>query len=448
MIDSATMEKRDGWGSAQNIISYLLTATLPRFMFRGGLRQGKKERHGTSYLDAMRGYAAFAVVNHHKFAYKNTWVFRLPFTRLLCSGVGATSLFFVISGYVLSYQLLQLMRTRNGPKLFEKVSSALFRRYIRLYLSSAIATFLSFILVRLNMNHVALRRYHTFFDQFAHWLRATVNFSNPFREVKSYYSGSSHGYLDVLWTIPLEFRASLLIYIFCIATSRLTYRNRSLVALAIIALSFWWNEFFAVMFLFGLLIADHSISRSPQPSLPQSDLQVSAATARKDQSRKERIFFSAVTVFALFVMGYISGSKYGHWPWNRLYRLIPEHTKASHVVNQFWPGVGAVLLVWAVDSYPALQTPLKWDFSQYLGDLSFGIYVMHLLVINSIYDRVLVRIQTEYLGRSVLAYVPTTIIYWTLVLWAADLFSRIDNQVVLFARWLERKLFTVKLDGS
>jgi peptidoglycan/LPS O-acetylase OafA/YrhL len=439
--------------SVQKFVTSCMIALLPRFMIRGGLRQGRNQRHATSYLDALRGYAAFAVVNHHKFRYKITWSLRQPFLRLLWSGSGMVHLFFVISGYALSYQLLQLMRTRNSHKLLEKATSVLFRRYIRLYLSCAIASFISMIFVRLHLNHSSVHHYRTFYGQLCNWLFDTINFGSPFRDVKSYMDLSSgnlvNHYVSVMWTIPVEFRASMFIYFFCIATVRLSYRARTLLAWIIIALCFWWRETYPITFLLGLLIADSSMASNPEAHLPKSLLGADADTAPKVQSRTHRIFFTTIFVIALVVLGYLPLRKeYNHVVWSRLRSLVPMHLRGTPVAKNFWPTVGAGLLVWALESYPTLQTPLKWDFSQYLGDLSFGIYLMHMLVIFGLYDKYLMPLRKAYLGDSLWAYAPATIINWIAVLWAADLFSRIDKQVVLFARWSQNKLFTVKLSPT
>lgn len=72
----------------------------PKFVRRGGLQQ-KKKLGPTSYLDALRGWAAFIVVNHHGFPYANLKIFEYPFFSLMLAGRAMVDIFFVISGYVL-----------------------------------------------------------------------------------------------------------------------------------------------------------------------------------------------------------------------------------------------------------------------------------------------------------------------------------------------------------
>ena len=57
-------------------------------------------------------------------------------------------MFFVISGYVLSYRGLQLSREGKAGSLLESLSSSVFRRWLRLHLPVVISTFVAFVLAR------------------------------------------------------------------------------------------------------------------------------------------------------------------------------------------------------------------------------------------------------------------------------------------------------------
>jgi hypothetical protein len=77
----------------------------------------------------------------------------------------------------------------------------------------------------------------------------------------------------------------------------------------------------------------------------------------------------------------------GPWPWQHLSKAIPAWgTEQEHY---FFLSIGGFLVVFALDSSPVLQTPPRWDISQCLRDLSFGIDTMHGLVIWTLHDQVL-----------------------------------------------------------
>lgn len=115
----------------------------------------------TAYLDGMRGLAALFVYFCHYFyqaftiakgwgANENQYHFlKLPFIRLFYQGPPAVCVFFVISGYALSYRPLKLVRSRNTKDFSTTISSLVFRRFIRLYLPTAISTLMIIGLLRI-----------------------------------------------------------------------------------------------------------------------------------------------------------------------------------------------------------------------------------------------------------------------------------------------------------
>ena len=118
---------------------------------------------------------------HHDFL-------KLPIVRLLYQGSPAVAIFFVISGYVLSYRPLSLARAGNFEGSFKTLSSMTFRRFFRLYLPTIIATLITAFLARLgvfeltkNFNvsiHAVVTERHpphfkTTLGQFKHWLKST-----------------------------------------------------------------------------------------------------------------------------------------------------------------------------------------------------------------------------------------------------------------------------------
>lgn len=115
----------------------------------------------TAYLDGMRGLAALFVFFCHyfyqAFIIAEGWgagptnydFLKLPFVRLWYQGPPAVCLFFVISGYALSYRPLKLVRSRASADFANAISSLVFRRGIRLYMPTAISTFMIICLLRI-----------------------------------------------------------------------------------------------------------------------------------------------------------------------------------------------------------------------------------------------------------------------------------------------------------
>jgi peptidoglycan/LPS O-acetylase OafA/YrhL len=427
-----------------------IVAALPQFLQPGGLRR-KKQLTPSSYLDALRGYAAFFILNRHRFDLDKTWLARQPILRIVHSGPGMVDLFFVISGFVLSYRLLISMRNRDTGHMLDSLASSIFRRYLRLYGSAAVAMFISMLCIRLNwIDSIDSGWYHfdrkdTFFQQLYDWLQDLGNFSNPFVALEGFwYEGLfSARYLYPMWTIPIEFRGSMVLFGFCTAVCKLSTKHRMILCWVTIALCYYWQTIYIASFFHGMFIADASLGRHPQRL--KSDMQIpqhgnDSKSPPPRQSIAARIGYVAMLLAALFLLGGpLSAESGGTFPWQYLTETFPKW--GTGLEAHFWPSIGAFMLVFALESYPSLQKPLTLNFSQYLGDLSFGIYAMHQIVMWTFYKHVVDPLREQYLGDSNWARTPGMFLYWLAVLWAAECFMRIDNRVVRLGKYLQRLLF-------
>lgn len=117
----------------------------------------------TSYLDGMRGlaslfvyfchysYQAFTIAEGYGCGETNYHILKLPFLRLWYQGPAAVCVFFVISGYALSYRPIKLIRSGQWNEFSNTISSLTFRRLIRLYLPPAISTLMVILFLRLGL---------------------------------------------------------------------------------------------------------------------------------------------------------------------------------------------------------------------------------------------------------------------------------------------------------
>jgi hypothetical protein len=172
---------------------------------------------------------------------------------------------------------------------------------------------------------------------------------------------------------------------------------------------------------------------------------LSVAGRRMIQSAVSNVVLVLVFILSLFLLSQPHDTGFGRdgpFPWQYLNRLIPSwYSGPGEPQEHFWLSIGAFLLVLSLEFYPILQVPLRWKFSLYLGELSFGIYAVHPMVIWALYLDILVPYRQMYLGDSSWAYIPGVVITGVLVLWVADYFERVDRRVVEFGRWLQSKTF-------
>lgn len=235
------------WRGVHSLPS-VLVFLLPSFVanrFRSGSAAKPKIIHPTSYLDGLRGVAAFIVYIYH---FSIMWSFpdletgygspestdnfyQLPFIRLLFAGRASVLVFFIISGYVLSMRTLNLIYRGQHNKALEALSSSVFRRPFRLYLPIIVATGILSLLVqtiapfredwelRSGVPHTADNIKNQFYD----WWGTIVNLVNPFVVDGSIRGKGRHAistYISPLWTIPIEFRGSLAVFLLLLAFAR------------------------------------------------------------------------------------------------------------------------------------------------------------------------------------------------------------------------------------
>ncbi|KIW21345.1 hypothetical protein PV08_01925 [Exophiala spinifera] len=423
----------------------LMTWLLPECLHPRGSANNMALRP-TAYLDAIRGYAAWSVVNHHLRNHTETWLFQQPPLLMLHKGSLAVDIFFIISGFVLSRRALDLVRQEREVALLECLASSTFRRYIRLYLSAAVGTFIAMVLFYFNIwSWYSLPRCESFGAQLLHWVGDVVAFSDPFADLKGWYYTDvfTSKYLFVLWTIPIEFRGSMVVFLFCTATCKFSARARTVACWLCILLCYIWQRVYISLFLFGVLLAEISLSRQ---STSKDDLPV-CEQKFSPIARSKRAAFHLVPITILIIGIFLSNQPvdlglHGPNPWPYLDNCIPSWWEAgAESTIHFWTSIGACCILYAIETYPAFRRPLETSFSQYLGRLSFGMYIMHVIVQMGLYERVLNPAREVFLGESLLSYCVIYVPFMIVVLWVADYFNRMDRLVINFSRWLEKRLF-------
>lgn len=243
---------------------------LPSFLQRSYEYHSKL--HPTSWLDGLRGVAALIVFIHHfiliwfpalSFGYGSApefhSFFQLPFLRIIYSGRGMVSLFFVISGYVLSYSTIRKIRTGNFLAVLDTLASSVFRRWLRLFLPILVSTFISMLILRVDWyignTGFSPGRAESFWEQFWDWWNEFLRISNPTQSMNGEDTYNNH-YSPQLWTIPRELRGSLVTYfvLLCLAKTQQSVRITCMAFFSWYTL--WILQWDLFLFLFGMLLAE------------------------------------------------------------------------------------------------------------------------------------------------------------------------------------------------
>jgi peptidoglycan/LPS O-acetylase OafA/YrhL len=408
LLDRGTLEdislQAASWKPSR-VHRWSLDVVRPAFL---SLRSGKKVLRTTAWLDGLRGLAAFLVCIHHNqlwahgdrgnlifensFGYEGRRYFAaLPFVRLLFSGGHfAVAIFFVISGYVLSVKSLNLIQGGKAVSAAETIGSALFRRWLRLYLPIIVVTFSWVCFRHWTKIWVDLHEMTgTLREDITQWYYTFKNYSFVFTDNILEFTELYHLHL---WSIPIEFKGSIIVFTTLSALSRCT-KNARLWCEAGLIFYFLYivDGYYGAMFTAGMLLCDLDL-------LAQGNQLPRIFTAFS--GFKEFIFFH-LFIFALYLGG-VPGydkpdlkhetllSKSPGWIW--LSYLKPQAVFDAKWFYLFW---AAFLVVGSVPRLPWLKRFFETRFCQYLARISFALYLVHGLVIWTLGDRLFAAVGLE-----------------------------------------------------
>jgi peptidoglycan/LPS O-acetylase OafA/YrhL len=451
-------------------LTRIVLTLVPSFLTNR--QSSQKSLSPTAYLDGLRGLAALFVFFCHYsytcfvitdgFGYhdpktdsRNLNLLQLPIIRLLYSGPPMVCVFFVISGYALSLKPLKQIRSRSYDDLLTTMSSSIFRRGLRLFLPTTASTFLVFVMLRLgmyepsreiagdsalhrNVHEMHPPRMDGFFHQLTNWLHEMLEFVAVFNWKA--FAGST-GYDVHLWTIPVEFRCSLMLFLAVVGLARLRSIWRLAMLFGIWCFSFGKDRWELVLFFSGMAIAELDLIIAQHGSLSEN-----IRSLRPYRS----IGWITLAIVSLFLMSQ-PDSHFESTPgfiW--LSTFIPAWFSESY---RFYQTLGSITFVLAVARHSSLQSLFNYPVVQYLGKISYALYLMHGPVMHSIGYVVQAFVWRHLTGyESENAYIGGFIvgamINIPLVIWAADVFWRVvDGPSVRFARWLEGNVIVREGDG-
>ncbi|KAJ5543312.1 Acyltransferase 3 [Penicillium sp. DV-2018c] len=470
-----TMSQEDWLAYSEDTWHKLVVALTPSFLqhWVGSAPQQPTKLHAIAALDGLRGWACLLVFNFH-FLFTYTWkvaigwgfagenfgIHQLPILHMLISGHIMVAIFFVLSGYVLSYKPLKTIRSRSFDQTFTALASGTFRRAFRLYIPAIAGILCVFVAVRLglyNYSHKVIKEGHTilgtneqhpyvyasFYKQSYDLWDTLATLLNPFDYALYYNYYNPH-----LWTIPLEFRSSLILFVVIMGTSRLIAPVRMAVVSGLIWFCMRYGRWEIPLFLFGMILAEVDLINGTwePPSRPPTE--DDKTTIRLSPSSKTSITFSRRKLWiSVFVVGLYFGScpNIG-FKWTPLYRWLWHITPYTYPEpHRFAQTIGAVLIVFSINHSPDIQKLFTNPLSQYLGKISFAFYVVHGPILHCLGYSIMPTIWNLTGKETDFQYCLGFLIGWLICLpvaiWLGDVFWRaVDIPSVKFARALEDRL--------
>ncbi|KAH8585898.1 acyltransferase family-domain-containing protein, partial [Bisporella sp. PMI_857] len=293
---------------ARAILSPILATLKPSFLRRSSHTVEPRRLHRTSYLDGLRGVAAlFVVFAHYEATYfpslnpawhagfaadasvggaegvehhNNNNFLQLPIVRAMYAGPFMVAIFFVISGHVLSQKALGLAKRRLYSDLLKSLASSVFRRWFRLMLPALASSFLFFLFVQCgwatklspnwDADHAPVSEplYDPKDETLSAWAADVLSLTNPFR----FGEVSFPRYNYPLWTMPVEYMGSMIIFVVVTGTSLVRPVLRLAVLAALVVYCMWMARWEWCLFISGVLLADVYDKSSPDyvpiPMLP------------------------------------------------------------------------------------------------------------------------------------------------------------------------------------
>ncbi|KAH0426257.1 acyltransferase [Colletotrichum camelliae] len=402
-------------------ISMEVPLGAPRTLRPVQLRSGNS-RIATSYLDGLRGIAAVLVYTYHYsmalegkrlrngYGPQNSSLISLPVIRLIRhSGPAMVSIFFAISGYVLSVGPLRHARRRQWDKLLVYLSGAALTRSMRLLLPSVLLTVASLVLAWLGYYEraaqkmcsyppatssvtssssqkcdfypVAPPRLASLGDQIIDWFSFVAReLANPWNWEAGLRPASAYGLH--LWTIGAELRCSMVLF-FILATLAPCRKvlGRASLLLALVVFCALWKRWDMVAFLAGLGLAagdangnQIEMQQDDADFLEAGELQSANVPGHYEAGSMvkllSRVMPSLSLITSLWLCSFPDADGHKAWGFVMLSSISSD--------RYLWHITGAVLMLWSIRRIRPIRHFLSsFAMVQFLGRISFALYLIH-----------------------------------------------------------------------
>lgn len=403
--------------------------THPTLVDTRALKPEEREPH----LDGLRGCAAIVVMFAHflslfyypvlsfdviENSYLNT--IRLSPLNLLFSGNTAVCIFFVLSGYILTYKFF-LKNTSLG------VRSGMIRRYLRLIIPVLFVSAIGYAFMNFGLFHnqqIAgiAQSYHLFstiwtfqpsFPDFLHTTFISAFFYSP--------EPYNHYYIEIVsWFLYYEFTGSMLVYVLTWLVLGTKNRFVIYVILSIVL----WNTYYEA-FLAGLVIADI-----------------------KNSQLGHTYYSSVMEIFWVRALCIIGGLYFGSYPESISNNGVLEKSIYSPLVHvggfnrvMMYHIIGAALIFLCVLTMSRIRSLLSSRATQFFGKISFSLYLTHLVVICSVSSILFLKLL-EFFPYKI-AFIATFSISVPLILaFSYFVYRYIDLPGIRFAHHVYKTYFS------
>jgi peptidoglycan/LPS O-acetylase OafA/YrhL len=294
-----------------------------------------------------------------------------------------------------------------------------------------------------------------FGTQFAVWAGWTWRWLNV-------WTPQNHAYDVHLWTLPVEFRSSMILFMALVGFARTRPRIRLGMLGMCIVYCHYTNAWEGWLFFAGSFLAQLKMLQEEAESTPLSlDLTdasdekvLGAAEPQTSSMDHARILLFVAGLYLLSspdLMLFPSEDPENPDAPPGPVLCAPGYCLLSTLSPQSWPEpfrfphcLGAFVVVYATSSTrtSTLRSLFDNPLSVYLGKISFALYLVHGPVVHML-GFCLVPLCWRWSGKDTLmqkevGFGIAFVIVTAVVVWVADVFWRgVDQKCVAFARWCE-----------
>lgn len=408
-----------------------------------------KRHSATSHLDGLRGFAAFIVFLSHnaspwylqmRSGYepgKMDTILQLPLIRILFHGTPMVVIFFVISGFVLSLKSIRLARVGMWEDYINTTSSIIFRRALRLFLPCLISTFIAAMFVQAGAYKfpydyklpgeglVKPERLPVMVDQLVDWGHViSLNLINP------WVSKGPITYNAPLWSIPVEFGSSMRLFVTMVGLCQLYNSARLCITIMLFTICMLYSRYMDAAILGGMFLAELRLIKANM-SISYVPLTRRVIVCLQDIAANISVFLG------LFIVSYPE----------KMAEVSPGYSWLFAVNSQFyfWAVVGAIFIVWGVDNSSLAATILNSRLLQYLGRISYSLYIVHYPILcvlifplqATLWGPMIEKESFFFSWQYYIVLLPGAL----LVSWVADIYYRyVDLPCVRFSHWVAHRL--------
>ncbi|KIV84971.1 hypothetical protein PV11_00716 [Exophiala sideris] len=350
----------------------------------------------TTWVHGLKGIAAVLVVSSHLvLCYARNLIppccapgstspslLQWPVFRLVASGHSWVAIFFIVMGFVNALKPLKLARSGQAEEAHSKLASSSFSRIFRLVLPATAATIISWFICNIGLYERASLSDAYWLNEntplpSSTWLHAFPDLLDGL--TSTWMFGFENQYDQPQWALVYLLQGSVMIISVLLLVTSMTplWRTVTLVILSIWSLNWSWmigDPWTGLCCFAGIMLAELSLSKIPK--------------AAADLSPYLSPLLIPISLFLMSYPGsYAESAGWSNWLHENGIRFLPE--VASENLDRMYGSLGGILLMVGIIISPHARWVLSQGPLVWLGEVSFAIYLLHGMLLRTVFAWVL-----------------------------------------------------------